>query len=404
MLGRLLQRSGPEAGNPAEKRRMPHAAIDRRDGARFEGLDALRGVCALLVVFYHYQNGNVISELAFVRGGYMFVDFFFVLSGFVICWNYADRLTSWAATGDFMVRRFFRLFPLHLLVVMLYLALELALMSRQPAGTAMGAVSGRTADDLVRTLLMSNSFGMDHQTGWNMPSWSISAEWWTYGVFGLIVLAFPARGQMRLALAGLAGLGLGVLLVNHGSLRVMADHGLFRCFYGFGLGAMLALWWPTLGPRVQQLGAWPLAVAEILLPLVIVWFVGSFRLSPVSFLAPLLFVLAIIVFAQGRGPVSRLLHTPLLLRAGLLSYSIYMIHHFIMGRLRNLTDALERRLGFDIEAVPFHAEIMMAVVLLLVWFAAGLTWRFVERPGQRLGARLAGTIRRPAAAEQVKAG
>lgn len=268
----------------------------------------------------------------------------------------------------------------------------------------MGAVSGRTADDLVRTLLMSNSFGMDHQTGWNMPSWSISAEWWTYGVFGLIVLAFPARGQMRLALAGLAGLGLGVLLVNHGSLRVMADHGLFRCFYGFGLGAMLALWWPTLGPRVQQLGAWPLAVAEILLPLVIVWFVGSFRLSPVSFLAPLLFVLAIIVFAQGRGPVSRLLHTPLLLRAGLLSYSIYMIHHFIMGRLRNLTDALERRLGFDIEAVPFHAEIMMAVVLLLVWFAAGLTWRFVERPGQRLGARLAGTIRRPAAAEQVKAG
>ena len=59
---------------------------------RFEALDGWRGVCASLVVLFHFHGHSPIYSAALVRDSYLFVDFFFVLSGFVIAWNYARRL------------------------------------------------------------------------------------------------------------------------------------------------------------------------------------------------------------------------------------------------------------------------------------------------------------------------
>ena len=318
----------------------------------------------------------------------MFVDFFFVLSGFVITWNYANRIHDGQSLGSFLIRRFFRIFPLHLFILLCYLALELAMLAGKPPGTPMGSVSGRTLADFWRTLLMMNSFGMDHQTNWNMPSWSISAEWWTYIAFGLLALALAARKMLAVGMAALAVLGAIILVSNHTHLRVMADHGLFRCFYGFGLGSLFALGYHHIVPWLQGRERW-LGWAEIALVVVIIWFVGAFRLSPISFLAPLLFLAAVIIFSQEAGLISRLLRRPFFLRAGLLSYSIYMIHQLIMGRMRNIWDIAERKTGFSIDGAPMSAEIQLGIILLLVWVVSGLTFRFIEKPGQTLGAYLA---------------
>ncbi len=367
---------------------MANAQASTPGVQHFLVLDSLRGVSALIVVFYHLKNGNFLSNLLFARGGYMFVDFFFVLSGFVITWNYADRIRDGLSFGNFLIRRFFRLFPLHLFALLCYLVLELALMATQPPGTPMGTVSGRNAEDFVRTLLMMNSFGMDHQTSWNMPSWSISAEWWTYVAFGLLALLLAARGNLGWGMAALSALGAYVLVSNHDHLRVMADHGLFRCFYGFGLGSLFALSRHRIADWLARNGGL-LAGAEVLLLLVIVWFVAEFRLSPISFLAPLLFLLTVVVYSQEVGPVSRLLRQPFFLRAGLLSYSIYLMHQLVIGRFRNVLTFGERHLGLDYSQIPFFPEIRTAIVLVAIWIVAGLTYRFVEKPGQVLGKRLA---------------
>ncbi len=66
--------------------------------SRFEALDGWRGVCACLVVLFHFHGYSPVYFSPLVRNSYLFVDFFFVLSGFVIAWNYASRLGTWSET------------------------------------------------------------------------------------------------------------------------------------------------------------------------------------------------------------------------------------------------------------------------------------------------------------------
>lgn len=347
---------------------------------RFEVLDSLRGVCAILVVLYHYPNASHLTSSQFIRGGYLFVDFFFVLSGFVIAYSYANRINDRDSLFTFMVRRFFRLWPLHLFIVALYFVIELAM---RPSGADLGATSGRTVPDLWRSLTLTNGFGMDHYSRWNVPSWSISAEWWTYVVFAIMALALPRR--LWAGLLAMVAIALAVLLVTHNSMRITFDMGLVRCFVGFGAGALLAVQWPRVAPRLEAIGARRLGWAELALVLTIVVFVGSARLSPWSFLAPLLFTVTVAVFAMEAGPVSLLMRSPLFVRAGLLSYSIYMVHQFVMGRVRNVTE-LGSKLGATVDTSnAWQMDLLTMFMVVMVWLAAALTYRFVERPGQAAG-------------------
>ena len=362
-------------------------------GGRFEVLDSLRGVCAVLVVLYHVVLNNHLAPLSFIRGGYMFVDFFFVLSGFVIAYNYAGRIRDKSSFGDFLIKRFFRLWPLHLFLLMLYFVVEIGGL----AGTEMGSRTGRTVPDLIRTGTLTNAIGMDHQSNWNMPSWSISGEWWTYIVFGLIVLVLPRL--FRPALLGLVAVGLAVIVTNHDSIHIMADHGIFRCFVGFGLGAFLATIWPAVAPRLEALGNRWLGTAEIALVIGIPLFVAASRLTAWSFLAPFVFVIAVAVFALERGPVSRLLHHRLFLRAGLLSFSIYMVHNFVMGRVANAAGFVQRHTGLQLDySNAVQMDVLTLVTIVAVWFAAEATYRLVEKPGQALGGRVSARWKRRARA------
>lgn len=69
---------------------------------RIDVLDALRGICALLVVLVHFRSNGYIAQLPVLRNGWLFVDYFFVLSGFVIAHSYGARLAS----GEVSVARF----------------------------------------------------------------------------------------------------------------------------------------------------------------------------------------------------------------------------------------------------------------------------------------------------------
>jgi len=95
-------------------------------GHRFAVLDGWRGIAALCVALYHFPVYSHIEFSGFVHGAYLFVDFFFVLSGFVIAYVYADRLQRWDDVTEFIVRRFGRLWPLHVATLLFLFAMELA--------------------------------------------------------------------------------------------------------------------------------------------------------------------------------------------------------------------------------------------------------------------------------------
>jgi peptidoglycan/LPS O-acetylase OafA/YrhL len=79
-----------------------------RTAARFEVLDGWRGIAALMVAVFHFNALHPAYVLPFVHNSYLFVDFFFVLSGFVIAHAYRGRLNTVADAAVFAIRRFGR--------------------------------------------------------------------------------------------------------------------------------------------------------------------------------------------------------------------------------------------------------------------------------------------------------
>jgi len=101
------------------------ATVDRGAPHRFVALDSLRGLAALLVVLHHINGAGYLLSLPLFRYGSLAVDFFFVLSGFVIAANYGERLTQGFSIGRFMALRLGRVYPLHLVVLAIFVSLEL---------------------------------------------------------------------------------------------------------------------------------------------------------------------------------------------------------------------------------------------------------------------------------------
>src|SRR3954468_16903005 len=87
---------------------------------RFEALDALRGVCALLVVLFHIPIYHALKGVGAFANLQFCVDMFFALSGFVLCHAYGRRLSDGDGGIRFMAMRLARLWPLHLAVLALF--------------------------------------------------------------------------------------------------------------------------------------------------------------------------------------------------------------------------------------------------------------------------------------------
>ena len=101
---------------------------------RFEALDALRGVCALLVALFHIPIYHALKDVAAFANLQFCVDMFFALSGFVLCHAYGQRLHDGADGLRFTVMRLARLWPLHVTMLALFVCLELGQACLQPRG------------------------------------------------------------------------------------------------------------------------------------------------------------------------------------------------------------------------------------------------------------------------------
>lgn len=175
---------------------------------RYRALDGLRGIAALCVIFYHALWNTHLSGLRIVSNAYLAVDFFFILSGFVIAANYSGKIADFASARAFMILRFFRLYPLHLAVLAGLFAVEVLKFSLR--GAFVSDVAPFTGPNsprlLIENLLMAQGLGPESQLGWNSPSWSIGAEFVAYLLFAAAAIAGLAR--RREIVAALAGLAL----------------------------------------------------------------------------------------------------------------------------------------------------------------------------------------------------
>ena len=95
---------------------------------RYVALDSWRGIAACLVALYHFDAVSHVWGLPLLRHAWLFVDLFFVLSGFVIAANYQQRLLAGYGAGRFILLRLGRLYPLHFVMLAVFVALKLLLL------------------------------------------------------------------------------------------------------------------------------------------------------------------------------------------------------------------------------------------------------------------------------------
>jgi peptidoglycan/LPS O-acetylase OafA/YrhL len=339
-----------------------------------------------MIVLLHFRSQGVVGSAPFVRNAYLFVDYFFVLSGFVIASSYARKLQHGFGVGRFMILRLGRIYPLHAFMLLCFLLFELARIATKGGGlAALPAAYGLR--DFVSSLTLTSLFVGPDRLSWNDPSWSIVAEFWTYLLFAF-VLKLPTRRLAMAAALIAAGCALAIIASARPTMNLAHDWALVRCMLGFSLGVLCA---GMASPPVPGPSRARDSIIEIGLLILIFGFVSLAGENRASFLAPPLFAISVLVFARSGGWVSRLLASPPLLGLGILSYSIYMTHRFILLRYLSLLGGVEHLTGHDllmrvgnrVVAVGRAQGDLLALPLLGIVIAMSyVTWRLIELPFQ----------------------
>ena len=358
--------------------------------AEIDALTGLRGIAACLVVLYHFTPADKLPWAPLrnaIGRGYLWVDLFFVLSGFVIALNYSEMFRdsfSLPAFGRFLVRRVARLYPLYLALLLAKLLYTLVAYG----GFAFhndpeAAVLDHPVTEVPANLLMIQGWGLGGSVV--TSSWSVSTEVAVYLAFPVLAAMMLSRHHRQWAIGMAmvaAGLLVAVVLLDHsdgeahrGALdawdgRLLTP--LMRCFAGFLLGVVT--WRVAQSRRISSLVAddrvgWGIGVALLGL-------LGSRApdLAVVAAFPPLILHL---VSAKRSFPV-RLFASPVLVWAGVLSYAIYLLHPLFEPALYGLADFLSRKVPV-LAAAAISGTLMVSCLLALSAFAHF----FIERPGRR---------------------
>lgn len=347
---------------------------------KYEELESVRGIAALLVVFEHIPNWNSdFFDLSIIRNGYLMVELFFVLSGFVIYNAYVNNIKTGRDVLRFQFLRFGRLYPVHLLFLLIFVGLEFTkfflskyydISSPNSIPFEINNVSTFTAH-----LFLVQALGViDHVGSFNAPSWSISAEFYAYLLFALIILKLY---KWRI------GVFATLMILCYLMLRI-PEAGRFSyfliCLIGFSAGCLVC---EMVSRQRSQLAAY-----TPLIPLLaLVLFLSQFPIGtsyPMIFLISAALIYSLVVSKDGF--IKRVLRLKMFRSLGEISYSIYMSHFLILWIANQFIRVVLKYPETVINGNSYpHLSMMQAVVayilvIAITLLASKLIFRFIEKP------------------------
>lgn len=288
-------------------------------------LEGVRGAAALLVVLFHMHFS--LHELAATRNGYLCVDLFFVLSGFVIARAYSQRLTNARDARTFIVRRLGRLWPTHIAATTFFYVFANGMLGAltmvHVPGMAFYLPSVR---ELLGIATLTQGLHLFPKDIGVAVSWSAGDEFYVYVLFAAVCLALRGRARVA-AFLTLAASGYVVAIwasyvsgscIHGGCMNMTFDYGWSRCIAGFFLGALFA--------ECRAPLACPIPRQTIAFAAVTVVFVFAHRTPVIAFAAPIVFAVLVASLASDSGPVAHLFQARPMQYLGGLSYSLYLAH------------------------------------------------------------------------------
>jgi len=358
---------------------------------RFEVLDALRGICALLVALFHIPIYHALKDFGAFHNLQFCVDMFFALSGFVLCHAYGSRLNHRADGLRFLKVRFARLWPLHMVMLALFVVIEISKIVFTRADGSMTLDSqpfghGHSAFEAITNILFLQSFHLHSGLSWNGPAWSAAVEFYVSLLFAGVILLFPRRRREIFLALCLAG---GMLLhkVSPTTIFVSHDWGMLRAIFAFFAGCLVYELRLASHRRLEIPN-----LLEAFCVILVIMFVLSKPSGELQYAFPLLAGIVIYTFSFDQGLISQVLRSRPLQKIGLWSYSIYMVHTFVFQVLKMGMSFIGHKT--HLELVGWHNEekmvflgspdqaLLPALILtvVLVVPVAALPYRWIEKP------------------------
>ncbi len=336
-------------------------------------LDSFRFFGAILVVIFHYALYSAGSFPAMLlNGDYPLVDLFFLLSGFVMMHVYGRYLNGPREFLGFLQNRLARIYPLHLVTFLAYLALGIA------SWRGLITVDNPSRYDpaaIVPNLLMTHAWNTTNDISFNYPSWSISAEWAAYLVFPLVIWCARRGGAALLIAVSFSIVAVLEALRWKGYLQYdwtlyTSDGGGIRAMPSFFLGAAVFVLVERYRPRLQTF-----TLAYILFGIVF----AGIMLRIDNRLAILLFAFTMAAAASAEMNGARgIMTSRFMVGMGDASYAMYMLHPLIGTVLISLV--AKRLLHLDGTPLMLWCMLVAVPANLII---APLCYAYFERPVRR---------------------
>jgi peptidoglycan/LPS O-acetylase OafA/YrhL len=302
----------------------------------FDALDGLRGIAAIAIAIVHAPflgPRSVRSDIFY--DAYLAVDFFFVLSGFVLAYSYSRRLETDLSPASFMIMRLIRLYPLYLLAMLAALIVEYDTLhqGRIGAGLLMWRIS---CSVLFLPTLLGHSINLYPL---NFPAWSLFSELIANAAFArlgkrlatpVLIAIVAAAGLALIAAVAGQSLGFGELqgAMNAGVQWPGFAAGLLRVGYSFFAGVLVFRIWRLHG---RGISIRPLALATILIAILVAppWRAHQIEMDLV--VTMILFPAIVLLGANG---VVMGLEQRLFVFLGRISYGLYVLQIPIYGIIK----------------------------------------------------------------------
>lgn len=307
--------------------------------SEIRALAGARAIPPLILVLYHYCEGHHYRNFKpfdlLVGHGYLWVEFFFALSGFILTYVYGTRALDFLrgrTHREFLIARLSRLYPLHLAMLLYILAMVLIL---NAVAHATGTVSIYqehyhpivTWQTFVANLFLVQAWNIFPYLSWNGASWFVSVEFLLCILFPIYMILTCGGwwSAFGLIVAGIGGLAVLAITGKHG-LDITFHNGIFRGMSAFAVGVGMCVLFRQTKTWGDALPEWAISLAQgiVLVAMGFGIFDNGWSHTPRDIYTVVPMLALVYVLAFDRGFAARILQTRPLTKLGEWSYAIYM--------------------------------------------------------------------------------
>ncbi len=321
---------------------------------------------------------------------------------------YGQKSLDFLRFKRFLISRTFRIFPLHIVMLIFFIFLEILkyIAGLKGYNFSTPAFSGNnTPSAILPNLFLIEEWLGKPGTGtrsFNTPTWSISIEYYTYLIFGSILLFIPGIKKYLFIFLSILSF---VALENH---YPYLNNSIFRGLSCFFIGCLCYLVYLEIGKLKLTTKIF------YLLEVVSIGIAGAifpFDFAYKDVVITLSFCLVVISFSFDRGIISAFLKTKIMNHVGKLSYSIYLTHYAILNVILSFAmiagkisgNNFTPTFGNNIQTMERYIasgnslidNFIVILIIAIVLFISGLTYSFIELKGIQYGKQLNKKIDNP---------